>query len=242
MNKPIYRYLADKKWRSYKRLITIQRITTMNVIPDVIPSIDPVVEVNIAFAGHVIPPGDFVYSRRSEHSPTVRIQSFDKGEKLVTIVAMDSDVPDLKKDGFTYRCHGIWSNVAVTPTSGTIVVKELSSDKTPLPWLPTFAQKGSPYHRISLFVLEQPEGKAIDTEAISQTVERDGFVLRSFITKHRLTPIGVTMFRSEWDEGTAGVMQRANIPGADIVFKREKALKLPEKYRRKDGARYRGFR
>ncbi|KAF2426291.1 PEBP-like protein [Tothia fuscella] len=314
MNKPIYRHLADKKWRSYKRLITIQRVTTMSVIPDVLPSIDPTVEVNISFASHIIPPGDFVYSRRSEYAPTVRIQSFDKGEKLVTIVAIDSDVPDLEKNSFGYRCHGLWRDVVISPTKGVYSVRELPKENVVLPWLPPWANKGSPYHRISLFVLEQREGSetfkmlqagkvsdrsakgegeaiasgespteiieaatsvndtVIPTEStVSETktseaaktpeaaaserseersailatipkVERENFILRSYVTKNKLTPIGVTMFRSEWDEGTAGVMKRAGIEGAGLVFKREKALKLPEKYRRKDGARYRGFK
>jgi large subunit ribosomal protein L35 len=242
MNKPIYRYLADRKWRAYKRKVLMQRITTMNVIPDVLPSIDPVADVNVAFRSSVIPHGDKVNSARSEHSPTVRVQTFDKGEKLVTIVAVDSDVPDVEKNGFTYRCHGIWANVTISPTKSTVTVERLPEANTALPWLPPFAQKGSPYHRISLFVLKQKEGEALPVETISNTVQRDGFILRSFVTKHKLEPIGVTMFRTEWDDNTSAVMHRANIPGADIVFKREKPLKLPEKYNRKNGARYRGFK
>jgi large subunit ribosomal protein L35 len=242
MNKPIYRYLADRKWRAYKRKVLMQRITTMHVIPDVLPHIDPVADVNVAFRSSVIPPGDKVNSSRSETPPTVRIQTFDKGEKLVTIVAVDADVPDVEKNGFTYRCHGIWSNVTISPNKGTVAVERLPQTHTALPWLPPFAQKGSPYHRIALFVLKQPEGKTLPVEMISGTVQRDDFILRSFVSKHKLEPIGVTMFRAEWDDNTAAVMERAQIPGADIVFKREKPLKLPEKYNRKNGARYRGFK
>jgi large subunit ribosomal protein L35 len=242
MNKPIYRYLADKKWRAYKRKVLMQRITTMNVIPDVLPHIDPVTDVNVTFNGRAIPHGDFVDSGRSEHPPTVKIQTFDKGEKLVTIVAVDADVPDVAKDGFTYRCHGIWTNLPVSPTINSITINNLPKKNTGLPWLPPFAQRGSPYHRISLFVLKQPNGKELETANIEETIQRDGFILRSFVTKHKLEPIGVTMFRSLWDENTAAVMHRSKIPGADIVFKREKPQKLPEKYNRKDGARYRGFR
>ena len=42
MAKPIYRFLADRKWREYKRKIMVQRITQMNVVPDVVPTCDPV--------------------------------------------------------------------------------------------------------------------------------------------------------------------------------------------------------
>jgi large subunit ribosomal protein L35 len=242
MNKPIYRFLAERKWRAYKRKVLMQRITTMNVIPDVLPHIDPVTDMNVGFRGSMIPHGDKVNSAKSEHAPTVKIQTFDKGEKLVTIVAVDADVPDVEKDGFTYRCHGIWANLPISPTQGTVTVSRLPKENIVIPWLPPFAQRGSPYHRISLFALQQPEGKPLPVEILSSAIQRDGFILRSFVTKHMLEPIGVTMFRAEWDENTAAVMHRANIPGAEIVFKREKPKKLPEKYNRKNGARYRGFK
>lgn len=62
---------------------------------------------------------------------------------------------------------------------------------------------------------------------------RDGFSLRAFAQKTGCKPVGFNMFRSTWDEGTAGVMARWDIPGADIEFKRKKvvAIKPKEKAR-----------
>ena len=53
--------------------------------------------------------------------------------------------------------------------------------------------------------------------------------MRSFVDKYNLTPIGIGIFRSIWDEGTAGVMQRHGIEGADIEFKRKKVVALKPK-------------
>ena len=43
MNKPIYRHLADLKWRSHSRQILMQRINQMDVVPDILPAVDPTV-------------------------------------------------------------------------------------------------------------------------------------------------------------------------------------------------------
>jgi large subunit ribosomal protein L35 len=53
--------------------------------------------------------------------------------------------------------------------------------------------------------------------------------MRSFVDRNNVTPIGMSIFRSIWDEGTAGVMQRAGIEGADIEFKRKKVVPLKPK-------------
>lgn len=247
MNKPIYRYLADKKWREMRRKILMQRITQMSVIPDVLPHIDPIAAVEIRFGRKVVQSGDFVLSARSETPPTLDIQVFDKGERLVTIVAIDSDVPNEEKDGFDYRCHGVWTNVAIDPTKPIVSLENLAQENVMFPWMPPFAQKGSPYHRISLFILQQvPLGKAdasLNIEPLSQKFERDGFVLRSFIARCeidqriKLKPVGINMFRCEWDDDTEELMKRHGIPGWDVEYKREKVLKLP--YFKKDGERYR---
>jgi large subunit ribosomal protein L35 len=65
--------------------------------------------------------------------------------------------------------------------------------------------------------------------ALKESTERDGFRLKSFVDRHRLQPIGLSLFRSIWDEGTAGVMERAGVEGADIEFKKKKIPALKPK-------------
>lgn len=207
----------------------------MHIVPDIVPFLDPVAEVTLAFGPRTVQPGEFVDSRVSEIPPRLRMQVFDKGERLVTIVVVDPDVPNEVTDTFENRCHFLAVNVPVSPTSTSIPLSRLG-ERTALRWLPPFSQKGSPYHRLAIFVLQQPEGGELDLEAMKK-VRRDGFSLRSFKDRHALTAVGVNLFRSQWDEGTAGVMERASMEGADIEFHRKKPEKLP--YKKKDGARYR---
>lgn len=237
MNRPIYRYLADKQWRSYRRLLLVQRITQMNLIPDLLPHLDPTAEVSLAFGPRAVSPGEFLDSRITETPPKLRIQVFNKGERLVTIVAVDPDVPNETKDGFDYRCHFLAANVLVTPTVTSVPFSRLKPlDQIALPWLPPHAQKGAPYHRLSILVLEQPAvSNHLDLSA--SKINRDGFNLRSFIDRYHLEPIGVNLFRTKWDENMDEVMQRHGLDGVEVEFVRAKPEKLP--YKKKDGARYR---
>ena len=238
MNRPIYRYLADRKWREYKRPLILQRITQMNVVPDVLPILDPTAEVTLGFGRRNVQPGEFVDSRISERPPRLNVQVFNKGNRLVSIAVIDSDVPNLETDRFDYRCHFLAVNVPLSPTETSIPFSKLSNAKhIAFPWLPPYSQKGSPYHRLSVFVLEQTEGTPLDLATVRERHKRDGFNLRAFNDRQLVKPIGVYIFRSIWDEGTADVMKRAGIFGAEIELKRKKPEKGP--YKKKDSERYR---
>ncbi|KAL8930674.1 MAG: hypothetical protein Q9208_000545 [Pyrenodesmia sp. 3 TL-2023] len=240
MNRPIYRYLADQEWRKQKRLILMQRINQMHIVPDVLPSLDPTAEVKLAFGRRNVQPGDFVDSTISESPPRLDVQVFDKGERLISIVVLDPDVPNLETDGFDSRCHFFAVNVPISPDSTYVTLSGLLEGTQVLrPWLPPHAQKGSPYHRLAVLIYEQKDGTEVKAglrEKISSTVKGD-FRLNRFTRNLQDQPIGVHLFRTIWDDGMAGVMQRAGIEGANIELKRQKPEKLP--YKKKDGARYR---
>lgn len=236
MNRPIYRFLADREWRSQRRLLLMQRITQMHIVPDILPHLDPVVEVKLAFGRRNVHPGDFVDSRVSEIPARLRVQVFDQGERLISILVVDPDIPNEDKDGFDYRCHFLALNIPISPSNTSVPLSQLGP-QTVLSWLPPTAQKGAPYHRLAVFVLQHRDNQALDLDAVRQKVRREQFNLRSFNHRYGLTPVGAHMFRSQWDEGTAGVMARAGLPGAEIEWHRKKVEKLP--YKKKDGARYR---
>lgn len=238
MNKPIYRYLADRKWREYPRKVLVQRITQMKVVPDVVPNVDPILDVKIAFGKKNVAPGDFVPSDVSEAPCQLTLQAFDRGEKMVTIAVVDPDVPDVENDSFDVRCHYLASNITISPTKPLVDLAKLSPEsQVLLPWLPPHAQKGSPYHRLSIVVLQHKDNIPIDLEAAKQKVERDGFTVRSFMSRHLLTPISASLFRTKWDENTAAVMQRAGLGGANVELKRKKVEPLP--YRRRNPSSFR---
>ena len=105
VNKPIYRYLANKKWREMERPILMQRLEQMKVIPDLLPYIDPVVDVQVRFRGRDVRPGTILDTRRTETQPTIKIVPFEVGEMLCTVAVVDPDVPDPEKDRYKYRLH-----------------------------------------------------------------------------------------------------------------------------------------
>jgi large subunit ribosomal protein L35 len=233
MNLPIYRHLADKDWRKYRRLVLMQRIQQLHIVPDVLPYADPAAEVSLYWGRNRIQPGTIVNSLMSENPCKLKIQPFDAGERLVTIAVIDSDIPNLETDQYEYRCQFMASNIPISPTKTNVPLGNLTNTQIILPWEAPTSQKGSAYHRISICVLEQPNGKAINVEELKSNVQRENFILRSFIDKQKLKPqpLGMNVFRVQWDDDMAGVMQRAGIGGWDMELKRKKVEKLPPKKR-----------
>ncbi|OAA66859.1 mitochondrial large ribosomal subunit [Niveomyces insectorum RCEF 264] len=205
MNKPIYRYLAEQRWRGRPLRLMEQRITQFHLAPDLFPAprlLPPRADVELYFRSYHVPPGAVVDSLISEVCPRLRVQVFDRGHRLVTVAVVDADVPDLANDTFARRCHFLAANVPLAPTAPSLPLGRLdAASQVVLPWLPAFAQKGSPPHRLAVF--------------------------------HGLTPVATTLFRTQWDAGTAGVMERAGVPGADIELRptRLPSLKPPRKAR-----------
>lgn len=234
MNKPIYRYLAEKKWSQYQKLLIEQRIHQLNIVPDVFPHFVPSADVRLAFGRRNVQPGEFVDSRISEGPARLKVQVFDKGERLVSIVVVDTDVPVPEKDWFTSRAHYIACNIPLSPTITSLPLSHAdATSQLVLPWLPPFAQKGSPYHRYSVFVLEQKPGQTLDVAALKEATQRDGFNLRGWADRHGVKPLGLGLFRSTFDEGTVGVMTRHNIEGADVEFKRPRLEPIKPKEKAK---------
>jgi len=241
MNKPIYRYLADKKWRQYKRLVLEQRLTQMNVVPDLLPTLDIVADIDLGFGRKNIPPGEVVKSLISESMPRLNVQTFTPGERLVTVLVVDGDVPVLERDTFAYRCHFIASNIPLSPTKTSIPLQRIeqedrkasdaSAKKIAVPWLSPWAHKGAPYHRLAVFVFEQKNAEALDIAKLSQ-IKRENFNVRSFAIKNKLNAITATLFRTQWDDSMAGVMERAGLKDQiGIELKRKRIEPLPYKRR-----------
>ncbi|KAL3470144.1 phosphatidylethanolamine-binding protein [Aspergillus californicus] len=233
MTKPIYRHLANQKWREYRRKILVQRITQMKVIPDVLPHCEPILDTKLYFGRKNVPPGEFVDAEISSTPPKLDVQMFEDGEKMVTIAVVDSDVPNVEEDSFDYRMHYLAVNIPISAVNTKIDLSLLSADsQVVLPWLPPVAQKGSPYHRLSLFVMEQKGSKPLDFAAVkARETDRDNTLLRTLQARYHLKPIGAHLFRSIWDETTLGVMKQISFPETDMELRRKKSEALPYKRR-----------
>ena len=218
----------------------MQRIEQHHIVPDLLQHLDPTAAVSLAFGRHKVQPGQFVDSRISETSASLSVRVFDKGERLVTVAVMDPDVPDLEKDSFFSRCHLLAVNIPVSPTSSSVPLRHLDEMKHIIqPWLPPYSQKGAPYHRLAVFVLQQDGERPLDVAHFRKhQSKRDGWSVKKLIAQNQqLTPIGVHLFRTQWDEGADGVMKRLGVAGANVQLLRKK----PEKnvYKKKDSSRFR---
>lgn len=248
MNKPIYQTLARERWEALPKKILVQRRDQFNIIPDVLPKLDIKADVELRFHSRKIPPGSILPAKETELPPTLKVQVYDSGERLVSVVVLDSDVPDESTNSFTTRCHFLAVNIPLSPSRPNIVFKDLKS--VIAPWLPPFSQQGSPYHRLGIYILSQPsaaepldEAKlsalyAPSDERVSESEgllpdPRRGFSLKSFRDKFKLTPFGFNIFRTVWDETTRGVMARNGIPGADMIWKRLRDPRLKPLPKRK---------
>ncbi|KAJ2902191.1 phosphatidylethanolamine-binding protein [Zalerion maritima] len=276
MNKPVYQKLARERWEEYRKLILDQRIEQFNIVPDALPKLDITADCELRFKSEKIPPGQTLKAAMTEGPPTLKVQLYEPGEKLVTVVVIDSDVPDQDIDSFTSRCHFIATNIPLSPTNPHIILPAIAqksikdskaatassspgptsssslspsspSPSVPVPWLPPFSQRGSPYHRLGIYILSQetpppkpsPKAKSpksfpsiprvLDSEKLSNISclyspaaggQREGFSLKSFRDKFYLKPFAFTMFRAVWDDTTKEVMERHGIPGADMQWKR----------------------
>ncbi|KAL7785278.1 PEBP-like protein [Trichoderma ceciliae] len=235
MDKPIYRHLAERKWRTYDYRLITQRIKQFSIVPDVLPKLDPVADVQLFFRTAKIPPGQVVDSLVSENPPRLRVQVFDQGSRLVSLVVLDSDVPDVDKDAFSKRCHYLAANIPVSPSETSLPLSKIKGDdQLAVPWLPPSSQKGAPYHRLGIYLLQQKPGARLDVAKLKELYSsRDGFSLKSFRDKFSLTPVGFNMFRTVWDDNTAAVMARHSVAGGDVEFRpaRVHSLKPPVKAR-----------
>jgi len=231
MNKPIYRFLADRKWREYRRKILVQRITQLKIVPDVTPHCEPIVDIKINFGRNNVQPGDFVDSAVSEKPCQLNLQTFEKESKLVTIAVVDPDVPNLQRDSFDSRCHFLAANIELAPTTPHVDLAKLSGSQVVVPWLSPTAQRGSPYHRLAIVICQQKDNVPIDIAVAQKNINQHDFKLRSMMTRHMLNPIGATLFRTKWDDNMAGVLKRAGVGGVAMELKRIKVEPLPYKRR-----------
>lgn len=228
----------------------MQRIEQMNVVPDVLPAIDPTVSTDIVFGTMKVQHGDIVPSKYSEMPPTIKIQPYDQGTRLVTLAVINADVPNVAKDAFDYRCHFLACNIPISPTQTVVNLAKLDKDsQIVLPWYPAFAQKGLDYQRLAICIMEQPanddttssgvRSQSLDVVAMKagKEAKRHNLTARAIVTRHRLQPVGIDLFRTKYDEHTAGVMERAGVAGADVEFKRKRIDPLP--YKRMSTERYR---
>ncbi|KAI8367400.1 phosphatidylethanolamine-binding protein [Choanephora cucurbitarum] len=199
MAKPVYRYMRQKQFEKAPKSKLMERLTQMNVIPDLVPlDTDPIVEVNVRLPEGNVEPGVFIQPEQSIERPEIEITNFHTEQRLYTLMLVDPDSPDVENQTYQQRCHWLITNVPLSATSP--IVKEGDSV---LDYIPPHPQKGTKYHRYTLIAYEQPnEGQ---TKVDIKVDSRDQFDVKGLAETHGLQVSGATFFRQVWNESVSKI-------------------------------------
>ena len=216
---PVYRYLAEQKWKEYDQLVLMQRLESLKVIPDTMPTLDPKAKVELQFSGSVnkwLVPGATIPCAVASRPPLVTIQEFEeiKDDSLYTLVIVDPDTPDLARDSFKTTLK--WA-VANIPLSNVEHFVDTDKATELVPYLPPTPEKNSGIHRHAVWAFRQNNGKV--AEVAQELIERDGFDIRKFADELGLQAVGAHIWRNKFDRTTDGVREKYGL-GAGRVFAR----------------------
>lgn len=223
---PVYRHLGRKHWESYQQMLLMQRLETLKVIPDTLPTLDPRARVDIKFpfstgVNQWIEPGKFLSSGVTSLEPVFKIQEFDlvnPDEQLYTILVVNPDEPDLLNDSFkTTLSYGL-TNIKIGYNDNIVDSRKFFERNVLAKYLPPVPEKNAGDQRFAVWVFRQPvdpetgKGVAIDNDAATQTLDRENFDVRSFVKDNKLDAIGAHVWRSKWDSNVKNVRDQYKLP------------------------------
>lgn len=222
-SQPVYRHYLKEDWKAYKRMLTMQRLETLAVIPDTLPTLEPEVDVQLKFPHNNvdawIEPGSILSSNVTCKPPIFEIVEFKESVKdLYTVLIVNPDTPDVENDGFSTTLHWGLKDVELSNTDSIIDIKKL--DQHPkyslIDYLPPVPEKNLGKQRFAVWVFRQSD--KLDA-ALSQ-VTRDNFDIRKFAQDNKLAPIGAHVWRSTWDLNSENVRKMYGLP-AGRIFSRD---------------------
>ena len=226
---PVYRLLAQRTWASKALHLLTQRIEQMNVVPDVIPLISPSVDVRLQFAKQKFigqkkefEVGQFLDTAVGAEMPAIEIQSFDDTSKTYSLAIVDPDVPDEENDTYTSYLHYLKTDIKLSATEH-LVSRE--NGKVVHEYIPPHPQKGTPYHRYTVVVWEQPDQAPQPNAPLAgkHSISRARFDAQSYAQQNGLHAVGISFWRQIWDQDVAGLMTK--YPEVGYVEKNFKRIK-----------------
>ncbi|PVF95758.1 PEBP-like protein [Serendipita vermifera] len=198
-SRAVFRYLEEQKWRKQGKLDHLmQRIHCMNVVPDLLPDFHPSVDLSIRFESLDVEVGVFLPPKTTIQAPQLHVKAFHSDTRLYTLLMVDPDSPDPAHQTYRTFLHWLVPNIPISSAS----ISPLSfSNEVPASWIPPHPQRGTPYHRYCIFLLEHPEpNERIEVGPIDDE-GRKSFVLREFVNRWKLKPHiggGAHFWRSIW--------------------------------------------
>ncbi|KAF9584017.1 hypothetical protein BGW38_007849 [Lunasporangiospora selenospora] len=232
MSKAVFRYMKGKQFTRETLPIVQQRITQMNVTPDLLPNFTPTMNVQLDFGAGSSPKvpagsdpssnffetGSFLLPGKTTQAPKVHITSFHPETKYYTIALVDPDMPDVENETYKQQMHWLIANVPISATQNEVTTE--GADII-LSYLPPHPPKGTEYHRYTVLVAEQPNGGQDKIQMDQSQVSRD-LTVGDLCAEHQLSVKGLTFFRQVWDKDVSRIYK-------DILKQDEPAYGRPVK-------------
>ncbi|KAL3233922.1 Large ribosomal subunit protein mL38 [Nakaseomyces bracarensis] len=216
-SQPVYRHLGKKHWESYAQMLLMQRLESLAVIPDTMPTLIPRAEVNIKFpystgVNKWVEPGEYLSSNVTSLPPVVKIQEYelvDPTTQLYTILIVNPDEPDLKTDSFKTTLSYALVNIKVDYNDNVVDARKFSEENIIADYLPPVAEKNANTQRYAVWVFRQNNPIA---KTVSNTIDRHNFNIRDFSKQNDLDAIGAQVWRSKWDLNVEKIRELYGLP------------------------------
>ncbi|QPG73989.1 hypothetical protein FOA43_001306 [Brettanomyces nanus] len=221
---PVYRHYLEQKWKDYGRMLIMQRLESLAVIPDTLPTLEPQVEVKMKFpcnnVERWIEPGDILSSNVTSRPPMLEVIEFEECKRgLYTVLVVDPDSPDVENDSYSTTLHWGLKNVELSNQDGIIDARKLvkNPDCEFASYLAPTPEKNTGKHRFSVWIFRQKK----EIDGFREPVGRERFDIRKFTADNELHAVGAHVWRSIWDRNVNNVRKMYGM-GEGRVFAREK--------------------
>jgi large subunit ribosomal protein L35 len=206
MSRPVFRHMAERKWKKSGGLDLIMgRVYQNKVVPDVLPDLAGTMPLTLRIAEGEVEPAIYLEPSKLETPPRITFQlfqhpsqpsSFDDNPKaLFTLLTLDPDVPDPEQQTFSERLMSLKTDIPLCVADAEVDLLTSAQGNEVFSWEPPAPPRGSKTHRYISILLRQSESSQ---PTISS---RENFSLRRYLESANLNETavyGITLFRAEW--------------------------------------------
>ncbi|SCU83760.1 LAMI_0C04544g1_1 [Lachancea mirantina] len=219
---PVYRHLGRRHWESYGQMLLMQRLETLAVIPDTLPTLEPRAEISVRFpfstgVNKWIEPGELLSSNVTWLPPVIKIQEFDQvdpNSQLYTVLVVNPDEPDLTSDSFHTVLHYGVANVKISYNDNVVDSRKFDSNSLLAEYLAPVPEKNAGVQRFAVWVFRQQGALEF-----KEPLQRIGFNIREFSRRNGLLPVGAHIWRSQWDSNVPAVREKYALPPGRVFHR-----------------------
>ena len=221
---PVYRHLGRKYWESHDQMLLMQRLESLAIIPDTMPTLNPKAAVNIKFpfstgVNKWVEPGEILSSSSTSLPPVFKLQEYDTidfEKQLYTVLVVNSDVPDLENDTFTTSLVYGLTNIKISYNDNIIDSRKFNDSNIIADYIPPTPDRNTDTQRFSVWVFRQNNSEEL---LLPIDLDRNDFNIREYAAENQLEPVGAHVWRSEWDSNVESVREKYGMPPGKIFSK-----------------------